>query len=60
MFASGLLRSLFLPDSTASHYDALVALITSYLHGSPTDALLQIVPLVFYAQALAIQKIDGL
>ena len=60
MFTSSLLRSLFHPSNAASHYDALVALVTSYLHGSPVDALLQIIPLVFYAQALAIQKSDGL
>lgn len=53
-----MLRALFVATNTPAHLDALVALLSSFLHGSPQDALLQLVPLVFCAQKLAIQKSD--
>lgn len=58
VFATSVLRSLFVVSNTPAHFDAVVALLTSFLHGSPQDALLVLVPLVFCAQQLAIQKSD--
>lgn len=59
MLAASLLRSLFLDSNTPQHYEALGRLLLALLRGSPQEALLVLLPLLFYLQTFAVQQLLG-
>jgi hypothetical protein len=56
MLVASILQSLFADSNTAAHYDALEELVVSLLQGDTQSILPVVIPSLFYAQTVAIQK----
>ena len=56
MLVASILQSLFADSNTAAHYDALEELVVSLLQGDTQSILPVVIPSLFYAQTVAVQK----